>query len=117
MTGPGGNGGQDRLTLGFLDPELEARYQIAAGAESLNGFRAIAVASGFFWTLAAIVVPIGTRLALEVASPVALAMALISFAIAVVARRAATLNRQHALATLLTCANAIVILVLALIGN
>src|SRR4051812_23252100 len=55
MTASDENGAHDRLTLAFLDAGLEDRYQRAAGAESLNGFRAIALASGVLWTLAAFV--------------------------------------------------------------
>jgi hypothetical protein len=37
-------GAQRRLSLTFLDQGLEESYQLAAGQESLNGFRAVAVA-------------------------------------------------------------------------
>jgi class 3 adenylate cyclase len=117
MAQPTAGGAQDPLTLTFVDRDLEQRYQHAAGAESLNGFRAIGLASGVIWALAAFLVPISTSLSAEFTIPVALAMAVISFGVLALAGWATTLNRQHALVSVLTSANGIVILALALIAD
>ena len=55
-------GAQRPLTLTFVDGEMERRFQVAAGAESLNGFRAITLASGVIWALLAFVLPVATAL-------------------------------------------------------
>ena len=111
------SGAQRPLTLSFVDDELEKSYQLAAGRESYNGFRAIALASGVVWAVAAVVLPVATSLDDAFGVAAALGMSAISFVIAAVAPWAKTLDRQHALATLLTTANGIVILWLALIGG
>ena len=110
-------GAQDPVTLTFVDPELEKRYQRAAGAESLNGFRTIAIASGVIWAILAFILPIATALSASVVMPIALVMAALSFAIAALSPWASTINRQHILSTSLTAANSIVILILGFIGN
>jgi class 3 adenylate cyclase len=110
-------GAQDPLTLTFLDRDLEERYQRAAGAESLNGFRAIALASGVIWVLAAFIVPMATRLSPTFTVVVAQGMAVVSFVVVALSLWAPTLDRQHALASLLTSANGVVIFALALVAD
>jgi class 3 adenylate cyclase len=110
-------GATHRLSLGFVDDELERRFQREAGAESLNGFLAIAVASAVIWAPAAFVLPLSTSLAPEVAVPAGLSMSGISVVIALLARWATTLNRQHLLAALLTSANGTVIIALGAVGG
>jgi len=110
-------GAQRRLSLTFLDPELEASYQLTAGRESLNGFRMIAVASAVIWAPAAFLLPVATDIEPVIAIPVGLTMSALSALVALLSRWTPTLDRQHALATLLTSANGIVILALALAGG
>jgi adenylate cyclase len=117
MTPTAGSGAQDPLTLSFLDRDLEGLYQRAAGAESLNGLRAIALASGVIWVLAAFIVPIATSLSPTFTVVAAEAMALVSFVVVALSLWAPTLDRQHALASLLTSANGIVIFALALVAD
>ena len=117
MAQPAFSGAQVPLTLAFRDAELEQLYQKAAGAESLNGFRAIGLASGVVWALAAFLVPLATNISAEFMLSVGLVMALISFAVVALSGWATTLDRQHALVSLLTSANGIVILALALIAD
>jgi class 3 adenylate cyclase len=116
MEGLATRGGQRPLTLSFVDDELERQYQLAAGRESLNGFRAIALASGIFWAPAAFLLPTVTDLEPAFAIGVGLAMSALGFVTGLAAPWARTLDRQHALATLLTGANGLVIVTLALIG-
>jgi class 3 adenylate cyclase len=110
-------GAQQPLTLGFVDPELERQYQLDAGRESLNGLRTIAIASGVVWALATVLLPATTNLDDAFAIAVGLAMSAAGFAVAAISGWANTLDRQHALAMILTSANGIVILTLALVGG
>lgn len=101
------------LSLRFLDSRLEADYQRAGGDEGRAGFVFTAGAAAALWALAAWLVPTGTSLSAGVAVPISLAMSLVSLACALAVRWARTLDRQHALLSLLTSANGLVILALA----
>jgi class 3 adenylate cyclase len=117
MSGLAARGDQHSLTLGFIDPKLEKQYQLAAGRESINGFRTIALASGVVWLVAALLLPTSTNLEPAFGIAVPLAMAATGFGVALLAPWAQTLDRQHALVMVLTSANGIVILALALISG
>jgi adenylate cyclase len=106
----------DRLSLRFLDDDLERRYQRQAGAESRNGYLLISLASAVVWAPAAFVLPLSTSLSPELTIPVGLGMSALSLLVALLARWATTLDRQHLLATLLTTANGTLIIALASIG-
>jgi class 3 adenylate cyclase len=110
-------GGQDRVTLRFLDEGLERLYQRDAGRESLGGFRLITGSSLVLWTVAAWLIPIGTDISPTLAVPVSAAMAGLSLAAFLLARWASTLDRQHAIATVLTIGNGLVVLALASAGG
>jgi class 3 adenylate cyclase len=110
-------GAQHSLTLSFVDGDLERQYQLDAGRESLNGLRTIAVASGVVWALATVLLPATTDLDSGFAIAIGLVMSAAGFAVAAISGWAYTLDRQHALATILTSANGIVILTLALAGG
>ena len=110
-------GAQHSLTLSFVDPELEQRYQRDAGRESRAGFGAIALASGVVWAMATLLLPTATDLDASFAITIGAAMSLAGFAVAALSGWARTLDRQHSLATILTSANGIVILALALVGG
>ena len=114
MSGLATPGAQRPLTLSFVDDALERHYQLDAGRESLNGFRIITIASGVVWSVAALLLPMTTNLPPALASAVPLSMAAAGFGIALLAPWAKTLDRQHALIMILTSANGIVILALAL---
>jgi adenylate cyclase len=105
------------VSLRFLDGELEERYQRAAGAESIGGLRVITAASVAVWAAAAVLVPIGTGLPAATVLPIAGLMMLISLVAFVLSGWARTLDRQHAIASVLTAANAMVILVLASLAD
>src|SRR3954469_3243597 len=117
MSGIATRGAQHALTLSFVDGDLERQYQLDAGRESLNGLRTIALASGVVWVLATFLLPGATNLNPSVAIAVGVAMATAGFAVAALSGWATTLDRQHALAMVLTSANGIVILWLALAGG
>jgi len=105
------------LSLRFLDADLERLYQHAAAAESLAGLKVITGASALLWTIAAFLLPIGTDLPAGVATPVALVMAAVSLAVFIAARWTETLDHQHALASILTAGNGLVMLALASVGG
>ncbi len=107
----------DRLSLRFLDDDLERRYQRQAGAESRNGYLLISLASAVVWAPAAFVLPLSTSLSPELTIPIGLGMSVLSLLIALLARWATTLDRQHLLASLLTIANGTLIIALASVGG
>jgi len=105
------------VSLRFLDGELERRFQLAAGAESIGGLRATTGASAVIWAAAAVLVPIGTSLPAETVLPIAGFMVLLSLIAVVLSGWARTLDRQHGIAAVLTSANGAVILALALVAG
>src|SRR5262245_42260783 len=107
----------DWASLRFVDDELERQYQHQAGAESLNGFLLITLASAVIWAPAAFILPLATTLPPEVAIPIGLGMSVLSAVFAGLSRWATTLDRQHLLASILTIANGTLIIVLAAIGG
>src|SRR4051812_3150240 len=110
-------GAQHSLTLSFVDADLERQYQVDAGRESQNGLRAIGVAAGVVWALATVLLPAATNLDDGFAITIGIFMSAASFAVAAISGWAHTLDRQHVVATILTTANGIVILTLALAGG
>ena len=117
-TEPDGDRGALRLgSLRFLDDQVERRYQRQGGAEGRTGFRITTGAAAVLWLLAALVVPTGTPIHPDRAIPLCLAMAVLNFAAFLLSARAATLDRQHLIISLLTSANGLVILWLASTGG
>ena len=110
-------GRQHRVTLRFLDRDLERRYQSQAGREGLAGFRIITGTAALAWPLAALVIPLGTPIPREVATPICLVMGGLSLIPFLFARRVRTLDRQHVIASILTTLNALVVLALASAGR
>jgi class 3 adenylate cyclase len=117
MPGLVDRGALDALSLRFVDDELEGLYQYEGGAEGIGGLRIIIVATIIIWALAAIVVPLGTDVPVETALTVGGLMAVVGAGCLIVSRWADTMNHQHALASLLTSANGLVILLLAAAGG
>ena len=105
------------VTLRFLDSELESIYQTEEAASGLSGFRMITRATMLLWAVAAVLLPMGTGLPASITVPVGGAMALAGLACYALSPWAVTLNRQHLLASGLTAANGLVILILASVGN
>jgi len=110
-------GAQHPVSLRFLDEELEARYQRTTGSESLSGFRVISGASALLWGIAALLIPVGTDIPSSLAAPVCLVMAAVSLVAYLASRWTDTLDRQHAVASVLTAGNGLVILALASAGG
>ncbi len=101
------------LTLRFLDEELEEFFQSEEGADGLSGYRTIAAATLILWILAAVLLPLGWDIGWDIALTVGGLMALAGGICLALSGWARTMNRQHALASVLTSANGLVILLLA----
>ena len=106
-------GEMERLSLRFLDPRLEERFQLSGGREGRNGFMFAAGASAVLWLVAGWLLPQGTAALAFLAWPVAVTMAAISAVCVLATPWAATMDRQHGVLSLLTSASGLVILGLA----
>ncbi len=105
------------MTLGFRDEELERRFQRVEGAAGLSGYRIITGATALMWAMAAVLLPLGPGIAVETAALTGGSMAVVGLAAMAASRWAETMDRQHLLASLLTSANGLVILLLARAGD
>ena len=110
-------GGLDPRSLSFLDAGLERAYQREEGSAGLAGYRVITGATLVLWTIAAVLLPLGTEISPALSYTVGGLMALFGGVCLAASRWATTMNRQHFLASLLTTANGLVILLLAYAGN
>jgi class 3 adenylate cyclase len=104
------------LSLRFLDAQLEADYQRAGGREGRIGYLIAAGASFVLWAVAVVLLPrataASTLMAVDVL-PLAVTMSLASLGVALAARWATTLDRQHGMLAVLTSANGLVIMTMA----
>jgi class 3 adenylate cyclase len=114
---PSDPGAIRRISLRYVDAELERRYQRVVGAEGRSGFRFTTASAAVLWFLAAGIIPAGTAIPLTLAVPLCLGMALLNEAALLLSDRADTLDRQHALIALLTSVNGLVVLWLASTGR
>ncbi len=105
------------LSLRFRDLELENRFQKEMGSTAAGGYRIITGAMVVMWTAATILLPTETSLTPRLAWTVGGSMVALATLAFVGAAWARTLDRQHALASLLTSSNGLVILVLADAGE
>jgi class 3 adenylate cyclase len=103
------------LALRFVDPQLEADYQRTGGREGRVGYLIATGSSALLWAVAAVLLPRATAASTLTAGdalPLAVAMSVTSFAFALAAPSASTLDRQHGLLAVLTSANGLVIMAL-----
>jgi len=105
------------LTLRFEDSELEAGYQIEEGASGLTGYRIITGATVVLWALAVVLFPLGTEFPPELTRVFGSLMSLVGLACFLFSRWAMTMNSQHLMASFLTSANGLVIILLATMGE
>jgi len=105
------------FTLRFQDSELEDDFQREEGAAGLSGYRIITGATVLLWALAAVLVPLGTDISARLSVLVGGVMAVVGLACLALSPWARTMDRQHAVASLLTSANGLVILVLGVAGG
>lgn len=110
-------GGLQSFTLRFLDPELEGLYQVEEGAAGLTGYRIITGATAVLWLIGAALLPFGSDIPASLAWSVGGSMAVVGAISLIASRWAPTMNRQHALASMLTSANGLVLLLLAVAGE
>ena len=111
------SGALQRVSLRFIDDQLERDYQRHGGAESLAGFRITTGVAAVMWLLGAVVIPMGTPIPSARAVPLCVAMALLNGAALLLAAKADTLDRQHSIVSVLTSLNGLVILWLASTGG
>lgn len=104
-------------TLRFHDEELERRYQDEEGKSGLSAFRITAASGVILWSLAAVLIPMGTSIPVRTAWMTAGSMAVANLLCLLFYRRATTLDRQHLSLALLTTANGLVLIRLAVVGN
>ena len=107
----------DPFTLRFEASELEAGFQQEEGRIGLSGYRIITGATALLWVLAAVLIPQGTSIPAELSWRVGGTMALVGATALAISPWATTMNRQHALASVLTSANGLVILLLGVAGD
>ncbi len=110
-------GALDPFSLRFENPDLEARFQLEEGQAGIAGYRIITAATALLWVVAAILIPLGTDIPRSLSWITGGSMSLVGLACFAASGWARTMNRQHALASLLTSANGLVILVLASVGD
>ncbi|HET8784247.1 MAG TPA: adenylate/guanylate cyclase domain-containing protein [Candidatus Limnocylindrales bacterium] len=114
---PAESGALRPISLRFFDATLERRYQEVSGAESLIGFLIATGAAAVLWLLASIVLPSGTPIPLDRAVIVCFAVAFLNWGAFLSSERLATLDRQHAVLSLITSVNGVVILWLSATGG
>ncbi len=113
MAGFVGRGTLNPLTLRFVDDDVEQVYQHDEGASGLAGYRIITGATLVLWAAAAFVLPLATEVDPGLARMVCGLMAGAGALCLVLSRWAPTMNRQHSLATALTSANGLVIILVS----
>lgn len=111
------SGHLNTLTLRFEDPALEAGYQTDEGASGLTGYRIITVATVVLWAIAVLLFPLGTEFPPELTRVFGSLMSFVGLVCFLFSRWAVTMNRQHLLASFLTSANGLVIILLATMGG
>jgi class 3 adenylate cyclase len=104
-------------TLRFRDGELEGRFQSEEGSAGRAGYRIITGTTALMWVLAAVLIPLGSGISFEMAAVAGGSMAAVGLLAFAASRWASTMDRQHLLASLLTSANGLVILILASAGD
>jgi class 3 adenylate cyclase len=105
------------FTLRFRDDDVEGRFQREEGEAGSGGYRVITGATALLWALAVVLVPLGSKVSFRLSALTGASMALVGLIAYAATRWANTMNRQHALASLLTSANGLVILLLAISGD
>lgn len=117
MSGMVDRGHLHPITLRFVDSALETRYQTEEGAAGLSGYRIITGATVVLWSLAVVLFPLGTEFPAGPTRVFGSLMAFVGLACFIFSRWAVTMNSQHLMASFLTAANGLVIILLAGIGD
>jgi adenylate cyclase len=110
-------GAVDRLSLRFVDTKLERRYQEQEGADGIGAFRITAAGGVVLWTTAAILIPLGSAIPARTAWMSAGTMAVANLICFLLSGWATTLDRQHLILALLTTANGLILIRLAVVGD
>jgi class 3 adenylate cyclase len=117
MSGMIERGALHPLTFRFRDDDLEAGFQIEEGAAGLGGYRIITGATAVLWAMAAFIIPLETNITVGLSMTAGMSMAVVGTIAFAASAWARTMNRQHALASILTSANGLVLLLLAFSGD
>ncbi|CAN5793784.1 hypothetical protein BH23ACT4_BH23ACT4_00300 [soil metagenome] len=117
MKGMAERGHLNPITLRFVDADLEAGYQIEEGAAGLSGYRIITGATVVLWAVAVVLFPLGTEFPPGPTRVFGTLMSFVGLACFIFSRWTVTMNRQHLMASFLTAANGLVIILLASIGD
>lgn len=117
MSGMVDRGHLHPVTLRFVDSGLEGRYQTEEGAAGLSGYRIITGATVVLWALAAVLFPLGTEFPADPTRVFGTLMSFVGLACFMFSRWAVTMNSQHLMASFLTSANGLVIILLASMGG
>ena len=83
----------------------------------MGGYRVITGATALMWALAIVLIPLGSDIPIGLAAGVGGPMAVVGLAAFAASGWAGTMNRQHGLASVLTSANGLAILLLATAGD
>jgi class 3 adenylate cyclase len=117
MSGRKETGHLHPVTLRFADSELEDAYQTEEGAAGLSGYRIITAATVVLWALAAVLFPLGTDFPADLTRVFGSLMSFVGLVCFLFSRWALTMNSQHLMASFLTSANGLVIILLASMGG
>ncbi|MGH7803907.1 MAG: adenylate/guanylate cyclase domain-containing protein, partial [Candidatus Binatia bacterium] len=90
---------RSRLTLRFLEPELEVRFQLDAGAALAPHFRLAFSSGAALWVMAGVLLPLYSRVSPTQSTGVAAGMVLANLASLVLSRRTPTLDGKQAIGT------------------
>lgn len=105
------------FTLRFGDSDLEDWFQREEGAAGVGGYRVITGATALMWALALVLIPMGSDISFRLSVVIGGPMAVVGLAAFAASGWAETMNRQHTLASILTSANGLAILLLATAGD
>lgn len=105
------------LTLRFRDADVEDWFQREEGAAGVGGYQVITGATALMWALAVFLIPMGSNISLGLSAAIGGPMSVVGLAAFAASGWAETMNRQHVLASLLTSANGLAILLLATVGD
>jgi len=117
MNGINEVGGLHPFTLRFHDDSLEGPFQREEGAAGVAGYRIITGATVLLWAIAAIIFPSATDITFRLSVTIGIVMVVVGSIAFGASAWAGTMNRQHALASALTSANGLVLLVISVAGN
>jgi hypothetical protein len=92
---------------------LEFTFEQEEGEAGLGGYRIITAATVLLWAVAAVLIPLGTDITFGLSGAVGGTMVVVGSISFTASIWATTVNRQHALASVLTSVNGLVMLLIS----